>query len=74
MANQKADRADTVTISVTDAERLYDLYNNVEMADAHFHTCQSANFRMHIQSVYRAPNVKSAYDKLKSAIAAVKGE
>lgn len=63
-----------VTLDLADAEKLYELYRNVELADVHFHTCQSGNFRQHVQGVYRAANVKNAYDKLKAAIDATKGE
>jgi len=65
---------DTVIISVNDAEKIYDLFFNVESADAHFHTCQSVNFRQHVQSVYKAPNISKAFEALKTAIDKAKGE
>lgn len=65
---------DAVIISVNDAEKIYDLFFNVESADAHFHTCQSVNFRQHVQSVYKAPNISKAFEALKTAINKAKGE
>jgi len=63
-----------VIISVNDAEKIYDLFFNVESADAHFHTCQSVNFRQHVQSVYKAQNISKAFEALKTAINKAKGE
>lgn len=63
----------TIQISVEDAEQLYSLFHNVEVADFHFHTCQAQNFRQHIQSVYKAANVEAAFWRIKAAIDAVKG-
>lgn len=65
--------SETIAIPLNVAEKLYELYMNVELADAHFHSCQSPNFRQHVQSVYKAANIKSAFDKLKSEIDSVKG-
>ena len=65
---------DAVIISVNDTEKIYDLFFNVESADAHFHTCQSVNFRQHVQSVYKAPNISKAFEALKTAINKAKGE
>ena len=65
---------DAVIISVNDAEKIYDLFFNVESADAHFHTCQSVNFRQHVQSVYKAPNISKAFEALKTVINKAKGE
>lgn len=64
----------TVTIPVATANYLYDLYRNIESADAHFHRCQSDNFRQHVVSVYNAANVRNAFSLLKSAIDKEKGE
>lgn len=61
-------KPDTVTISLADAEQLYELFKNVELADLHFHSCQSASFRQHVQSVYKAPNIKGAFEALKQKI------
>ena len=64
---------DTITVSISDAERIYELFMHIESADAHYHTCQSANFRQHVQSVYKAPNIGKAFDALKTAIDNAKG-
>ena len=64
----------TITLDLADAERIYELYRNVELADAHFHTCQSLNFRQHVHDVYNAANNKNAYEKLKGSIDSAKGE
>ena len=62
-----------ICISVEDAERIYSLFQNVEAADAHFHTCQAVNFRQHVQSVYKAENVRKAFEGLNAAINMAKG-
>lgn len=62
-----------VTLSVEDAEQIYKLYENVQLADVHFHSCQSPLFRQHIQSVYKAQNVGKAFDNLRDAMLEAKG-
>ena len=59
-----------MTISITKecAEKLFDLYANVEAADAHYKRCQSDNFRIHVQSVYKNAGVAAAFAELKSQI------
>lgn len=64
----------TVTISIDTAEKLLELFSNIEAADAHFKSCQHVLFRQHVRSVYQAPNIDSAYRALRSALEAVKGE
>lgn len=64
---------DNISISVQDAKRIYELFENVELADFHFHTCQAVNFRQHIQSVYKAENVRSAFERLHESITAMDG-
>ncbi len=63
----------TVSIPIEDAEQLYELFKNVELADIHFHTCQSVNFRDHVKAVYKAPKVSTAFAGLKQKIEQVKG-
>ena len=58
----------TVAITISDARQLYELYQNLEAADAHYQTCQSRGFRDHMQKVYRAANVQSAFAELKSQL------
>lgn len=67
MEQEKAERSQIV-LDLDDAKRLYELYHNVEAADAHFQTCQSTNFRQHIQSVYKAANIRAAFEKLETLI------
>lgn len=57
-----------ITISRAVAEQLYDLYNNVSAADAHYQRCQSDNFRLHVQSVYKNAGVSGAFEALKQKI------
>ena len=58
----------TVSITVDDAEQLYELFKGIEAADSHFHTCQSVNFRDHIKAVYKARKVSAAFEGLKQQI------
>ena len=57
-----------ITISRKVAEQLYDLYNNVSAADAHYQRCQSDNFRLHVKAVYQNAGVSAAFDELKQKI------
>lgn len=58
-----------ITLTKEEARQLYSLYENVELADAHFHTCQSHQFRQHLQGVYKAENVSRAFAKLAAFLA-----
>ena len=62
-----------ICISVEDAERIYSLFQNVEVADSHFFSCQAVNFRQHVQSVYKAENVRKAFEGLNAALNMAKG-
>ena len=55
-----------ITIDKAMAEQLYDLYHNVEAADAHYKRCQSDNFRVHIKSVYQNDGVRQAFESLRA--------
>lgn len=66
--------SDEITITVHTAEHLLSLFANIAAADAHFKNCQAVLFRQHMQSVYTASNVSSAFCELKAAIEAAKGE
>lgn len=57
-----------ITIDRETAEKLYDLYNNIVAADAHYKRCQGDNFRMHVKSVYQAKTVESAFEALKAQL------
>lgn len=57
-----------ITIDRETAEKLYDLYNNIVAADAHYKRCQSDNFRMHVKSVYQAKTVETAFETLKTQL------
>lgn len=54
-----------VSIPLEDAEQLYELFEGVEAADSHFHTCQSVNFRDYVKAVYKAAKVSAAFSDLK---------
>jgi len=69
----EASVANSISVPIQDAEQLYELFKNVELADFHFHTCQAVNFRQHVQSVYKAENVRAAFERLNDAITAAKG-
>ena len=66
--------SEEITISVQTAEQLLSLFANIASADAHFKNCQAVLFRQHMQSVYTASNVSTAFYELKAAIEAAKGE
>ena len=57
-----------ITLTRQEAERLMELYTNVEAADAHFQRCQSDLFRQHVQGVYRAQTVEDAYRALRARL------
>lgn len=57
-----------ITIDIKTAEKLVELYKNCEAADAAFKSCQSVQFRTHIQGVYTAPNVAAAFEALQQKI------
>lgn len=61
-----------ISIPLEMAERIIDLYTNIEAADAHFQRCQSDNFRLHVQAVYRNAGVSAAFEDLKQQIDAQK--
>lgn len=61
-----------ITIDIKTAEKIAELYTNCEAADAAFQSCQSVQFRNHIQSVYKAPNVVAAFTELQQKIDATK--
>lgn len=57
-----------ISISRSTAQQLYELYNNVAVADVHYKRCQSDNFRMHIKSVYQSNAIENAFEELKAAL------
>lgn len=57
-----------ITISRAVAEQLYDLYNNVSAADAHYQRCQSDNFRVHVKGVYQNKGIENAFAELRQKI------
>lgn len=58
----------TITLTIEQAEQILELYRNAEAADAHFKNCQSDLFRQHMQGVYRAPLVATAFQQLREAV------
>ena len=69
----QADEPKGVFLPLSVAEKIYEMYNSLDSADAHFHTCQSTNFREHVRSVLKAPKIVKAFQSLKSDIDSVKG-
>lgn len=63
MANKAA-----ITIDTRTAEKLFDLYNNVAAADAHYQRCQSDQFRLHVKAVYQNAKVQQAFEELHTLI------
>lgn len=57
-----------IMISKETAEKLYDLYQNVTAADAHYLRCQSDNFRLHVSSVSKNAGVAAAFEELRQQI------
>ena len=60
--------AKEITITKKQAEQLYDLYNNIVAADSHYKRCQSDQFRVHVQSVYKHASVREAFEGLRAKI------
>lgn len=70
---ERAQSSEMLSITQIDAEQLYELYNSVEAADSHFHTCQSVQFRDYVKATYKAHNVRTAFERLKQGIDHMKG-
>ena len=62
-----------IRISVNDAEKIIELHRKIEKADCHFKTCQSANFREYVQSVFKAQTIVNAINRLSEAVEKAKG-
>ena len=61
---------DKVSVCREDAARLLGLWDACEAAERHFHSCQSAQFRSFVKSVWDAPNMHAAAEHLRDALAA----
>lgn len=59
---------DLITISVKDAKIFLMLFDGVKEADEFFHTCQSQQFRQHIQGTYKAAKVEKAFEALREKL------
>lgn len=57
-----------ITLTTSQAERLFNLYNNVAAADAHYQRCQSDQFRLHVKAVYQNAKVQQAFEELHELI------
>lgn len=68
-----ANRAN-ITLTTSQAERLFDLYNNVAAADAHYQRCQSDQFRVHVKAVYQNAGVQQAFEELHALIENARAE
>lgn len=63
-----------ITILAADAEHIFQLYWNVETADAHYRRCQSDYFRNHVQSIYRGAQTAEAFARLKEQLDSLKAQ
>lgn len=63
-----------ITLTTSQAERLFDLYNNVSAADAHYQRCQSDQFRVHVKAVYQNAGVQQAFEELRALIVNAQAE
>lgn len=63
-----ADSTRKITITAVQAEKLFDLYNNVYAADSHYQRCQSDQFRLHVKAVYQNAGVQKAFEDLRAAL------
>lgn len=72
MAESKKNEQAQIVLGLENAELLYELYANAEAADAHFYSCQSQQYRQHMQSVYKAASISNAFSSLKTLIDAAK--
>lgn len=59
---------DLLTMSMKDAKNLLTLYDGIKEADEFFHTCQSQQFRQHIQGTYKAAKVEKAFEALREKL------
>lgn len=62
--------ASFISLTIDEAKKILELYRNIESADAHYRTCQAQNFRAHVQSTYKAPNISAAFEALKASVKA----
>lgn len=54
-----------IEVSLEDAWQLFELYKTCELADRHFHSCQSDLYRRHVSAACKAKNVSRAFERLK---------
>lgn len=54
-----------IEVSLEDARQLFELYKTCELADRHFHSCQSDLYRRHVSAACKARNVSRAFERLK---------
>lgn len=59
-----------ITLTRAEAEKIYELFNNIEAADSHYQRCQSDYFRLHVQGTYKNQAVAAAFDSLKRKLEA----
>ena len=57
-----------IEVSLEDARQLFELYKTCELADRHFHSCQSDLYRRHVSAACKARNVSRAFERLKEQI------
>ena len=57
-----------ITITREQAEKLAELYHNIEAADAIYKRCQSDYFRLHVQGCYKSEGIAQAYRDLKGKL------
>lgn len=54
-----------IEVSLEDARQMLELYKTCELADRHFHSCQSDLYRRHVSAACKAKNVSGAFERLK---------
>ena len=54
-----------ISITREQAEKIMELYTNIEAADAHYQRCQSDYFRLHVQGCYKSQPIAEAFGAVK---------
>lgn len=65
---EETKRSTMIQIDIDTAKYLAELYNSAKLADTHFKSCQSVQFRQYVSSVIKATNVSNAFSRLNDMI------
>lgn len=57
-----------IVLKREEAERLCELYENIESADSIYKRCQSDYFRLHVQNTYKNDAIASAFASVKKQL------